>query len=215
MNLEPVIIYRVMWFRKKKQVSYLFYITYISHIYLFHIYITHIWNIEKWYYLQGKKRDTDKEDRLMDPVVEGEGGTNWEHGAETYRLPRVKRQLMGICCMMQGAQPGALRQPRGVGWGGRGGRLLREGTWYTWPLEMGLAKSTASNWATRAIVTCLCADGTNPVLLQLPTCNTRWGTSGWMRHSVLQGIWWSRSLLDSWIFSGTDFRIPICTPLPI
>ena len=30
---------------------------------------------------------------------------------------------MGSCCITQGAQPRALRQPRGVGWGGgRGGR---------------------------------------------------------------------------------------------
>jgi len=32
--------------------------------------------MEKWYYLQDKKRDTDKEDRLMDTTGEGEGGTN-------------------------------------------------------------------------------------------------------------------------------------------
>ena len=30
---------------------------------------------------------------------------------------------MGSCCITQGAQPSALRQPKGVGWGGgRGGR---------------------------------------------------------------------------------------------
>ena len=33
---------------------------------------------------------------------------------------------MGICCVSQGAQTGALWQPRGVGWGG-GGREGQEG----------------------------------------------------------------------------------------
>ena len=37
---------------------------------------------------------------------------------------------MGICCMSQGTQTGALYQPRGVGWGGR---FKREGTYvYLW-----------------------------------------------------------------------------------
>ena len=31
---------------------------------------------------------------------------------------------------------------------------------------------------------------------------------GGVRHSVLQGIWWDRSL-DSWMFLGTDFMISI------
>ena len=48
----------------------------------------------------------------------------------------------------------------------------------------------------------------NPVLLQLLTFNTSWRSSGWMRCSVLQGIWWDRSL-DDWIFLGTDFTISI------
>ena len=29
------------------------------------------------------------------------------------------RQLVGSCCLTEGAQPGALWQARGVGWGGR------------------------------------------------------------------------------------------------
>ena len=36
----------------------------------------------------------------------------------TYTLPYVKEMPVGICCMTQGAQTGALRHPRGVGWGG-------------------------------------------------------------------------------------------------
>ena len=38
---------------------------------------------------------------------EGEGGTNGESNMETYTLPYVK-QPMGICCMTQGTQTGAL-----------------------------------------------------------------------------------------------------------
>ena len=32
------------------------------------------------------------------------------------------------------------------------------------------------------------------------------GVQGGVRHSVLQGIWWDRSL-DSWMFLGTDFNM--------
>ena len=34
-------------------------------------------------------------------------------------LPKVNRQPMGICCMAQETQTGALYQPGWVGWGGR------------------------------------------------------------------------------------------------
>ena len=34
------------------------------------------------------------------------------------------------------------------------------------------------------------------------------GGQGGVRHSVLQGFWWDRSL-DSWMFLGTDFMISI------
>ena len=36
-----------------------------------------------WTYLQGRNRDTDRENRL-DTVGEGEGGTNWESRADIY-----------------------------------------------------------------------------------------------------------------------------------
>ena len=39
---------------------------------------------------------------------------NWEIGIDIYTVPRVK-QLMGSCCLTQGAHLGALW----VGWGGR------------------------------------------------------------------------------------------------
>ena len=52
-----------------------------------------------------------------------DGGSN----KETYALPYVT-QSAGIRCMTQGAQPGALYQPSGVGWGRRweGGSRERE-----------------------------------------------------------------------------------------
>ena len=51
---------------------------------------------------------------------------------------------MGICCMFQGTQTGALHQPRGVGWGGSEGseegvrgRFKREGAYvYLWPIHV-------------------------------------------------------------------------------
>ena len=48
----------------------------------------------------------------------------------------------------------------------------------------------------------------NPVLLQLLTFDPE--RSSWLRmkHSVLQGNWWNRSL-DSQMFSETDFMIPV------
>ena len=41
-------------------------------------------------------------------------------------LPYVKRQTMGICCMAQKTQTGALYQPRGVGWGRGDGRQVQK-----------------------------------------------------------------------------------------
>ena len=46
------------------------------------------------------------------------------------------------------------------------------------------------------------------MLLQLLTFNSPEGAQGGVRCSVLQGIWWDRSL-DGWIFLGTDFLISI------
>ena len=47
------------------------------------------WNLEKcqgWTYLQGSNEDKGIENRLVDTVWEGEGGTNWEGSMETYTL---------------------------------------------------------------------------------------------------------------------------------
>ena len=58
----------------------------------------YIWNLEKWYwwtYLQGRKRDTDIENILVDTVEEGEGGTKWESSIDIYTLPCVKQIASG------------------------------------------------------------------------------------------------------------------------
>ena len=54
---------------------------------------TYIWNLERWYwwaYFQGSSGDPDIENRLLDTVGEGEGGTNGESSVETYILPYIK-----------------------------------------------------------------------------------------------------------------------------
>ena len=40
--------------------------------------------------MQGRKRDTDIEDRLVDTTGEREGGTNGNSGVGKYTLPCVK-----------------------------------------------------------------------------------------------------------------------------
>ena len=55
--------------------------------------------------MQGSRRDTDLEIRFVDIAWEGESRANWESSMETY----------AICSVTQGAQPGALWQPRGAG----------------------------------------------------------------------------------------------------
>ena len=53
----------------------------------------YIWNLERWYqrtHLQGSNGDADTENRLVDPVWEEEGGTNWDSNMETYTLPYIK-----------------------------------------------------------------------------------------------------------------------------
>ena len=41
--------------------------------------------------MQDSKKDTDVYNGLLDSVGEGEGGTIWENGSETYELSHVKR----------------------------------------------------------------------------------------------------------------------------
>ena len=67
-------------------------------------------------------------------------------------------------------------------------------------------KSIANDWTTKACTIC---HG-----VWTPCCCGYWPSTspervqGGVRHSVLQGIWWDRSL-DSWMFLGTDVMISI------
>ena len=72
--------------------------------------------------------------------------------------------------------------------------------------KLALSKSIANNW-TKGFPTCPYGGWT-------PCCYSWWlsttpeGVQGGVSHSVLQGIWWERSLY-SWMFLGTDFMISI------
>ena len=53
----------------------------------------YIWNLEKeycWSCLQRRNGDADIENRLVDVVGEGEGGTDWESSVDIYTLPCVR-----------------------------------------------------------------------------------------------------------------------------
>ena len=73
--------------------------------------------------------------------------------------------------------------------------------------KLALTKSTANDWTTKAFAICLYGDWTLSCYSCWPS-TTPEGVQGGGRHSVLQGIWWDRSL-DSWMFLGTDFMISI------
>ena len=101
----------------------------------------YIRNLGRWYWwacLQGNKRDTGRAD-----VWTPWGSRGWDEWGdstyarppmlwgiahthpETYVLPRVNRQPVGTCCVMQGAQT-----PCSVtteGWGGMGADRFKEG----------------------------------------------------------------------------------------
>ena len=80
----------------------------------------YVWNLERWYwwsYLQSSSGDADREQ------TDGHGGgrrgnDKWkeEHGI----MCTTSCKIVGICFMIQGTQIGALWQPRGVAWRGRG-----------------------------------------------------------------------------------------------
>ena len=53
----------------------------------------YIWNLRKqywWAYLQGRNRESDVENRLMDIEGAGESGPNWESSTEIHTLPYVE-----------------------------------------------------------------------------------------------------------------------------
>ena len=84
---------------------------------------THIWNLEKWYwwtYLQGSSGDADIENTLVDPVWEGEGGTNWKSDIETCTLPYLKQLASGsLLCDAGNSNLVFCDNLRGVQWGRR------------------------------------------------------------------------------------------------
>ena len=86
-------------------------------------------------------------------------------------------------------------------WPPKYGRIYDHKGWATnWHLPKALPTSEQqSHWLSSSM---------EIVLLQLLTFNTSWGVQGGVRHSVLQGIWWDRSL-DSWMVLGTYFIISI------
>ena len=100
MNLEPII---QMWSKSKRERQ----ILYINAC---------VWNLERWYWwtcLQGRKGDTDIENRLADTEREGEGGMNWESSEEAYTLPYPGQDtgvgslsLLQRICPTQGLNPG-------------------------------------------------------------------------------------------------------------
>ena len=103
----------------------------------------YIWNLERWFwctYLQGSNGDADLENRLVDSVREGEGGTNWESSTETY----IWNIHMIICqtdsqwefaVWCKELKPNALWQPKGVGQ--VGGRFRTEGICvYLWLIHV-------------------------------------------------------------------------------
>ena len=59
--------------------------------------------------MQGRNRDSDIQNRLVDIAGEGEGVTNLECGTDIYTLPCVKQTASGkLLYIAQGAQLGAV-----------------------------------------------------------------------------------------------------------
>ena len=78
------------------------------------------------------------------------------------------------------------------------GRKSRDSVNY----KLALTKSIANDWTTKAFAICLYGDWT-PCCYCFGLQQTLRGQGG-VRHSVLQGIWWDRSLpRDSWMFLQT------------
>ena len=65
------------------------------------------------------EKDTDVQNRLLDPVGEGEGGMFRENSFKTCILSRVKQITSQLGCMSQMFGDGTLGRPRGMGWGRR------------------------------------------------------------------------------------------------
>ena len=68
--------------------------------------------------MQGSKRDTEVKNRVLDYVVEGEGGIIWENSIETCILPYVKKMTSGNL-MHEAGQSKPVLWDNPVGWCGR------------------------------------------------------------------------------------------------
>ena len=90
MNLEPVIQREVNQKEKDK----------------YHIKAC-IQNLHANQNLQGRNKDVDVENKLVNTVGEEENGLTRESTADVYTLSHVK-QLVGNCCIIQGALTGTL-----------------------------------------------------------------------------------------------------------
>ena len=91
--------------------------------------LTHI-NLERWYwwtYLQGSNGDTDKENRLLDSVGEGEGGIIWDSSIGNIYITICKiDSKWEFAVWHREPKADALWQPRG--WDEKGGgRKLYKG----------------------------------------------------------------------------------------
>ena len=80
--------------------------------------------------MQGRNRDPDKENGLVDTEGEWEEGTNGESITGTYTLPWVKQVSNGKLLAPDGELSWVLCDDLGAGLGaGLGGRLEKEGTY--------------------------------------------------------------------------------------
>ena len=70
-----------------------------------------------WTYFQGRNKNSDIENRLMDTVGEGEGGPNWESSFEIHILLCVKWTANKMLLCSTGSSAWYSVTTRGVGWG--------------------------------------------------------------------------------------------------
>ena len=70
--------------------------------------------------MQGSKRDTDINNRLLDSVGEGEGGVIWENSIETYILSYVQ-QIASPGSLHETGCSGLVHWDDPEGWDGEGG----------------------------------------------------------------------------------------------
>ena len=90
--------------------------------------------------MQDSNGETDIENRLMNMQREEERVRCMERVTWKLTLPCVEKKPMGIFCVSQETQTGALYQPRMVGWRREmGGRFKREGIYmYLWVTHVGV-----------------------------------------------------------------------------